>query len=216
MTGSINIVNAPGDSQTSVVLVPVSVYNENLERGPVPFGLRAPEPPAAPSIEGAFSIEGVPAGDYKVLAAFENDGLVRDPDESIAGTAIQEIRVTAGGRVDVSESFKVTEDIAVTSPGREQPETVSATPSFVWADDSSEDRYEIVIFDAFGEIVWEDSEVPRVTGGNEVRVDYGGPALTPGIYYQFRATSMRDTNQGPTAISRTEDLRGVFVFGGPQ
>ena len=32
------------------------------------------------------------------------------------------------------------------------------------------------------------------------------------MYYQFRATSFR---KGSTAISRTEDLRGVFVFGSP-
>lgn len=212
VSGSVNIVNAPGGSQTSVVLVPVSVYNELLERGPVPFGLRAPERPAAPSITSAFSIEGVPPGTYKVLAAFENDDLVRDPDTSIAGTAVQEITID-DSTVAVEESFKVTEDLEVFSPGAEAPELVETAPTFVWADDSSEDRYELRVFDAFGELVWEDLEIPGFSGGERVEVPYGGPALTEGMYYQFRVTSFRDTPQGTSAISRTEDLRGVFAFG---
>jgi hypothetical protein len=43
-----------------------------------------------------------------------------------------------------------------------------------------------------------------------VSAEYGGPALTPGMYYRFRATSWKDGSP----ISRTEDLRGVFVYGG--
>jgi len=53
--------------------------------------------------------------------------------------------------------------------------------------------------------------VPRVTGGETVDVPYAGPALEVGMYYQFRATSFRDT--GP--ISQTEDLRGVFFVPDP-
>jgi hypothetical protein len=212
VSGSVNIVNAPGGAATSVVLVPVSVYNEPLERGPVPFGLRAPTPPDAPSITSGFDIPGVPPGRYKVLAAFENDILVRDPDDSIAGTAIQEIDV-AGADVAVDESFKVTESLAVVGPGAEIPEIVTMNPTFEFADDSSEDRYEVVVFDALGNLVWENLDVAGVSGSETVTVPYEGPALTPGMYYQFRATSFRDTPQGSSAIARTEDLRGVFVFG---
>lgn len=204
--GSINIVNAPGSAQTSVVLVPVSVYNEALERGPVPFGLRAPKPPLSPSVDGAFSISGVPSGAYRVLAAFENDELVRDPDEGISGTTIPEINVQ-GDDIAVDTSFKVTESLAVRSPGADVPEVVESTPTFVFADDSSEDAYAIVVYDAFGALIWEDPNVERVTGSADVEVPYGGPPLTTGMYYQFRATSMK----AGSAISRTEDLRGVFI-----
>jgi len=206
VAGSVNIVNASGGSQTSVVLVPVSVYNTALERGPVPFGLRAPEPPLAPEVSGAFGIDGVPPGTYKVLAAFENDSLVRDPDEGIAGTDIPEITV-GDASLTVDQSFKITEALSVISPGAETPEVVDAVPTFVWADDSSEDAYQVVVFDAFGTNVWENLEVPRVTGADNVEVEYGGPPLTSGMYYQFRATSVKSGS----AISRTEDLRGVFV-----
>lgn len=211
--GSVNIVNAPGGSVTSIVLIPVSVYNEVLERGPVPFGLRAPDPGVPFNVSSAFAIEGVPAGTYKVLAAFENDDLVRDPDESIAGTQIQEITVGEGQAVTIDASFKITEALEVVSPGADTPELVTSAPTFVWVDDSSENFYELEVFDALGEKVWEDLMVPRVTGSGNVEVPYGGDALTPGMYYQFRATSKKDTNDGPVSISRTEDLRGVFVFG---
>lgn len=209
--GSVNIVNAPGGTPTSVVLVPSSVFDEVLERGPVPAGLRAPAPPDAPSITSSFEIAGVPEGRYHVLAAFENDQLVRDPDESIAGTQIQQIEVTGQGVLTLDESFKITEALAIVGPGAEGPEAVDGTPTFVWADDSSEDRYEIVVRDAFGEEIWRDDEVPGVSGSDTVEVGYGGPALSSGMVYQFRVTSWKDGPQGSEAISRSEDLRGVFV-----
>ncbi len=214
VSGSVSIVNAPGGSQTSVVLVPSVLFNENLERGPVPFGLRAPEPGFAVDVNGAWSIAGVPPGTYRVLAAFENDDLVRDPDMSIAGTDIPEITVTAGQDVDVGESFKITEALAVTGPGAEGPELVTGTPTFIFADDSSEDGFTVVVYDALGNEVWRDDAIPGVSGSATVEVPYGGPALTEGIFYQFRATSYRDKQGGRTNISRTEDLRGVFEYGG--
>ena len=211
VSGSVNIVNAPGGSATSVVLVPSSVFSPAFERGPVPAGLRAPAPPEAPSVTSSFEITGVSPGRYHVLAAFENDELVRDPDTSIAGTQIQQIEVGSGQSVELEESFKITEALAVVSPGAEGPELVDGAPVLVWADDSSEDRYEVVVRDALGEIVWSDDQVVAEPGSATVEVPYGGPALTPGMYYQFRATSWRDNPQGSTSIARTEDLRGVFV-----
>lgn len=212
--GSLSIVNAPGGSVTSVVLVPVSVYNELLERGPVPVGLRVPQPPEAPNVSGQFGFDGVPSGTYKVLVAFENDLLVRDPDEGIAGTQILEITVDAGAHMDLQDSFKVTEALEVFGPGRDMPEQVDAEPVLTWADDSSEDGYDVVVFNALGDLVWE-TTVPGVSGSDQVELPYGGPALEVGMYYQFRVTSWRETGGGGEQlnISRTEDLRGVFVTG---
>jgi hypothetical protein len=218
VSGSVNIVNAPGGSVTSVVLVVASTFNPNFVRGEVGRGLRTPLS-GPPNVSGQFEIAGVPEGDYLVLAAFENDFLVRDPDPNIAGTQIQSISMPARGEdVSLEESFKITEALAVVGPGAEQPEEVSSAPTLTWADDSSEDYYTVVVYDALGERVWclSDDEagcdgpnVPRVTGSDDVEVEYGGP-LAPGMYYQFRATSWRNT--GP--ISQTEDLRGVFFVAG--
>jgi hypothetical protein len=60
--------------------------------------------------------------------------------------------------------------------------------------------------------VWEVLDVPGVSGSDAVEEPYDGPALMPGMYYQFRATSIRETPNMSSPISRTEDLRGVFVF----
>lgn len=213
IAGSINIVNAPGGSETSVVLIPTSVYNSALERGPVPIGLRDPDPPLTPSVTGQFGFAGVPSGTYKLLVAFENDQLVRDPDEGIAGTAILEVTLAPGEDIELQDSFKVTEALAVVGPGADAPEVVEAQPTLVWADDSSEDGYDVLVFSALGDLVWE-TQVPGVSGSDTVEVQYGGPALVPGMYYQFRVTSFREPpNDDVLYISRTEDLRGVFVHG---
>jgi hypothetical protein len=211
VSGDLNIVD-PGDgSVTSVVLVPASVFNAPLERGPVPLGLRDPPPPGAPDVGGSFSLAGVPSGTYKVLVAFENDFLVRDPDEGIAGTQIQEITVEAGKPIAVADAFKVTGALTIVGPGKDRPEEVEAMPTFTWVDDSSEEGYDLVVFDALGNIQWE-TEVPSGNGGN-VTLPYGGPALQNGMYYQFRVTAWRQVQDDRRNISRTEDLRGVFVHG---
>jgi hypothetical protein len=191
------------------------VFDTVLERGPVPMGLRAPSPPDAQTVSSAFTIVGVPSGTYKALAAFENDILVRDPDTSIGGTTLQEVTVARGaGTSTLDESFKVTEALAVISPGAEVPEWVAAPPDLVWADDSSEDGYHLWVYDAFGNLVWEVEEVPRVTGDKEVRVAWDGPALETGMAYQFRVASYHDED-GQVFIAKSEDLRGVFFFGTP-
>jgi hypothetical protein len=141
-----------------------------------------------------------------VLAGFENDGLVRDPGTSIGGTEIVRI-VVDGAAVSISEGFKVTGALAVESPGADDIEEVSGAVTFSWEDDSSEDEYTVQVFDALGTLVWETTGNFDPGGSAPASVPYGGPALTSGMLYQFRATSIKDG----VPISSTEDLRGVFV-----
>jgi hypothetical protein len=202
VSGQVSIVNGQMGEATSVILVVESTFNEALARGETPPGLRAPDPPLATNVNGAFSIAGVPAGRYVVLAAFENDYLVRD-ESSIGGTAILHQEVVAGQDVTIGESFKVTGSVDIVSPGAEGPEPVSATPTFTWVDDSSEDHYAITVFDSYGNIVWE-MDTPK----SVVTLEYAGPALKSGMYYQFRVSSIKDPAE---VISRSEDLKGVFV-----
>ncbi|MGK3964659.1 hypothetical protein WMF38_10840 [Sorangium sp. So ce118] len=201
VSGKVEIVNASGGSATSVILVVADTFNEATARGETPRGLRQG------NVTGEFSIAGVPDGAYVVLAAFENDALVRDPDTSIGGTEIVRITVS-GADQPVDDSFKVTGALAVVSPGASMMDEVSGTPTFVFQDDSSEDLYEVTLFDALGAKIWENLEVPRVSGSENVTVEYDGPALVPGMIYQFRATSKKDS----TPISQTEDLKGVFLY----
>jgi hypothetical protein len=211
VSGNIQIVNASGGSLTSVILVVADTFDMNAARGEVPRGLRAPRT-GVPNVAGDFSIDGVPDGSYVVLAAYENDDLVRDPDTNISGTDFVRIDVSIddGRTLSMSDSFKVTEALAVFAPGATEPEAVNTAPTLRWADDSSEDWYDVRVFDAFGDEVWSSLELPGVSGQDEVSVEYGGP-LDPGMYYQFRVSSWRQPGKGTAApISATEDLRGVF------
>lgn len=202
VSGSVNIVNGQLGEATSVILVVESTFNAMLARGETPPGLRAPDPGTAPTIGGAFSIAGVPAGRYVVLAGFENDSLVRD-ESGIGGTSIVHQEVVAGQDIEIADSFKVTGSVDIVGPGASEPELVTATPTFTWYDDSSEDRYAITVFDSYGNIVWE-AENPK----SIVTLTYAGPALEAGMYYQFRVASIKDPSE---VISRSEDLKGVFV-----
>ncbi|HSC88131.1 MAG TPA: carboxypeptidase-like regulatory domain-containing protein [Polyangiaceae bacterium] len=213
VTGSVQIVE--GGGETSVILVVEDTFDEDAIRGEVPRGLRAPRS-GRPSITGEFTIEGVPAGRYVVLAAYENDALVRDPDANISGTDIVHIEIPAGTETfDMPDSFKVTQALATLAPGVDGPEAVSDKPMLQWADDSSEDWYDVRVFDSFGEEVWNSLNLPSVSGGGVAEVQYGGP-LEPGMYYQFRVSSWRDQGNGDaSAIATTEDLRGVFFLPAP-
>lgn len=70
----------------------------------------------------------------------------------------------------------------------------------------------ILVFDALGTQVWT-TELPGTTGSDTVELAYAGPALVPGMYYQFRVTSWREVKGERLDISRSEDLRGVFFHG---
>ncbi|MET0339767.1 MAG: hypothetical protein ABW252_02150 [Polyangiales bacterium] len=206
VSGSLSIVNAPGGLTTSVILAVASTFDASAARGEAPAGLRAT------GIGGAFRIENVPAGRYAVLAAFENDQLVRDPDQGIGGTDVVFVDVgTSGGTVSLAQGFKVTEALAVTAPGGSGIDTVARGPiALSWRDDSSEDGYLLRVHDALGNLVHENAAVPAVTGASTVSYTLDGAALTPGMLYQLRAYSFRERQGGRTFISATEDLRGVF------
>jgi hypothetical protein len=219
ITGSVAIVDGNGFSATSVVLVVKSTFNDTFARGEVPRGLRTPLT-GPPNISGAFTIVDVPAGEYVVLAGFENDGLVRDPDPNIAGTQIVTVQMPAPGMdVPLSDSFKITGALTLLGPGVDEPEPVTEAPTLRWVDDASEEFYTVVVYNAYGELVWclsdqlgmacDGPNIPAMSGVTEVAIPYGGP-MEPGMYYQFRATSWRIPGGQPGPISQTEDLRGVF------
>jgi len=221
INGSLAIVNGGQGTATSVVLVVASTFNDTFVRGEVPRGLRTPLS-GPPDVTNAFSIKNVPAGKYYVLAAFENDFLVRDPDPGISGTQlVTQTMPTPGMDISLPTGFKITGSLDLVGPGVDEPEAVTTPPMLTWGDDSSEDFYTVVVYNAYGELVWCRSEqimgmncglnVPSVSGSSSVSVAYEGP-MDPGMYYQFRATAWR--NGGP--ISQTEDLRGVFYVDVPK
>jgi len=201
ITGTLQFVNA-GTQVTSVVLFVESTFDANLSRGAAPPLLRAD------NVTGSFTIEGVPPGRYVVLAAFDNDELVRDPDTCIAGTSIVSVEV-ADQPVAIADSFKVTAALAMLQPTADAVYQ-GGLPTFSWVDDSSEDMYRVTVYDSFGQVAWT-QDIAGSSGTNPV-VTYDGTALPTG-YYQVRVTSLRTT--GGTGgsvceISTSEDLAGVF------
>ncbi|MCX5903236.1 MAG: hypothetical protein NTV89_07135 [Proteobacteria bacterium] len=206
VSGSVNIVN-PGDGDaTSIVLVPESLFHETLKKGILVPGLRAPESGDC-NIKGAYTITGVPEGSYVVLAAFENDYLVRDPDPNIAGTQIVHFTMPEAGSYERSiDNFKITGSLNIISPGGgETPEGLADLIEVVFTDDSSEDQYKLVLYNMYGDTIWEKTILGQ-SGGADVTVAYDGPALENGVYYQWNVTSFR--KGGP--ISTSEDLKGIF------
>ncbi len=202
LSGKVQLV-AGAAQGTSVVLALESTFLQALGRGEVVPGLRAPEPGTAANLTGDWSISGIPDGRYVVLAAFENDGNVRDPDPGISGTQVQHLTVSNGAIAGgASPDFKVTAAVSLVSPGKDGPEGVTGTPTFTWTSYSNADAYELFVFDALGNEVWKKLVLDKAT----VSTVYGGPALTAGQFYQWRATAIRKL--APTSL--TEELRGVF------
>jgi hypothetical protein len=209
LTGDVTFADAAGVSNTSVVAFVESTFDITTGRGIAPPGLRSPRT-GAPNITGPFSIDGVPPGRYVVVAAFENDGLVRDPDLCIAGTDDVHVQVTAG-QPATPTSFKVTGALEVIAPGADVAESVTGAPTFMWTDDASEDQYLVEVFDSFGQPVW--TQTTAGVSGGMPSLAYGGP-LIPGMYYQWRVTSSKSPTGERCNISRSEDLRGVFYMPG--
>lgn len=203
LSGSVQLVAGANGDGTSVVLAVESTFIEALGRGEVPPGLRAPGT-GAPDITGAWSITGIPDGKYVVLAAFENDDNVRDPDQGISGTDLVHI-VVAGGSLTGASSpqFKVTGSVKMVSPGAEGIDETSATPTFTWKKYSNADAYTLKVFNALGDLIWT-FEIPD---GGTTSAAYAGPALAVGQTYQWRLIANR--NGGPTSF--TEELRGLFI-----
>ena len=204
LNGSVNIVNAPGDLKTSVVLMPASTFIESFAKGLMVPGLRAPDTGIEPNISGDYSISGIPDGEYYVLAAFENDYLVRDPDPSIAGTQVLKVTLpdpVDGYTLDIT-NFKVTEAVEIFYPGAEGPEMISGNPDFSWARDPSATRYVVTVYNAQGIIIWE-KEVAK-TETETITVTYDGPELRG--FYQWIVVSYKVDDP----ISMSEDLRGIF------
>ena len=206
VSGSVNIVNPGEGDATSIVLVPESLFHETLKKGMLVPGLRAPESGDF-NIKGAYSITGVPEGSYVVLAAFENDFLVRDPDPNIAGTQIVHFTMPEAGSYERSiDAFKITGSLNIISPGGgDTPEGLADLMEVVFTDDSSEDQYKLVLYNMYGDTIWEKTILGQ-SGGANVTVAYDGPALENGVYYQWNVTSFR--KGGP--ISTSEDLKGIF------
>jgi hypothetical protein len=211
VTGMVDITgqNLPATPATSVILVVKSTFNPSLARGEAPPGLRVA------GVTGAYSVPGVPDGAYVVLAAFENDGMVRDIS-GIGGTAAVEAVVSGGAVSSCSSScqFKVTGAVTLDAPFVAPYATTpwpatSATPTFSWLAYPSVDSYVVSVVDAFGNQALAPTTVSKL-GTSFTYPSTGAATLVPGMYYQFRVLVTQLGVTGPA--SQSEDLKGVFYL----
>ena len=190
---------------TSVIMAVASTFDPASGKGEVPPGLRAPDVGTAPNITGPWTITGVPAGTYVVLAAFENDGGVREVSGN-GGTDLVTTTVPAGANLAAGD-FKVTEAVDIVTPGASAVQVVTAaTPPLSWAKDPQAANYQVRVIDALGNVVM-DTTVPSSTDPESTT--YSGTALVPEMFYQLRIFSIGNTGNIRAA---SEDLKGVFVY----
>ncbi len=195
---------------TSVALVLEPTYNVTLDRGESPPGLVAQIPSG-----GTYTIAGVPDGTYIALAAFGIDGNVRDVSDT-GNTAPVEVVIDNGVGVTLGQ-FKVTGAVELTKidgvsvgAGGDPTQISTTTPTFEWAKASSSANtatYLTDVYDAFGTNVWTNTTSP--SGPGPYTATYAGDTLQSGMYYQLRVKAL---DNGGTAQSQTEDLKGVFFL----
>jgi hypothetical protein len=198
VSGSVQIGNAPENSVTSIALSVKETFKEPQMTEDVPPGLRVG------GVKGFWSIDKVPNGRYMVLAALENDGLVRHPDPSLGN---QIMHVTVSGSDVITEGINLTRALEVIVPGGQGTPVVNGVPRFEWSTESSVDLYVVSLIDAFGNPIWQ-TELPGSRGASTMFIDYMGPPLSGGMFYQFRAVAIR--NGVPS--SSTKDQKGVFLY----
>lgn len=189
VSGSVAIVNAPAQSSTTVILADPS-FQPLVPKTSPPAGL------AAAGVTSSWAIAGVPDGKYLVLVAYENDGLVAE------SASLETVQVA--GADTVATTTKVTEALAILGPEG----NVSASGlTFSWKSESSVDYYDVALRDQTGKLIWQ-GQTPGLAGASQISLPYEGPALPTGSPHQFRVTAYANG----VAITRSEDLRGVFTL----
>ena len=177
----------------------------------------------------SYMMSGLPNGDFEIIASMLNDGNVIDPDEAVTqGDPL--VTVTNGIVAPLTRSFKITGAISMDTPStpiNNEVPVLTATPTFRWHSESSyssANDFAIEVINENGETVWGGfggldpvEGIPTVTvPGGTYAIDYSGPELESGRYYQLRIYAMKDDNDtslyphGYKLISVTENLDGVF------
>ena len=176
-----------------------------------------------------YTMSGMPNGIYEIIASMLNDDNVIDPDEAV--TQGDPLVTVINGIVDPpTRGFKITGAIVMDTPAtpvNNEVTVLTATPTFTWHSESSYssvDDFAIEVINESGETVWGGfggldpvEGIPTVTvPGGIYTINYAGPELQSGRYYQLRIYAMKDDNDvisypnGYKLISVTENLDGVF------
>ena len=226
LTGSVQFTGQnlpPSPQTTSVILVVKSTYDAALHRGWAPPGLRDGN---VTSTYPTFTIAGVPDGDYLVLAAFENDGMVQDPGQGstglyeavISGGALTEVFLNGSLQANKSIAFKVTGAVSLAAPftgtyGSSPWPASSNAPTFDWVAYPSTIQYDVEVIDQLGNVACLKTGIPENTvplAFTWNATDCSAAAAAAGTWYQFVVKAYQNGTSGLVLASLSEDLKGVF------
>ncbi len=223
----------PAPQQTSVILMVKSTYDAATHRGWAPPGLRDGNVTDASINPAPFTITGVPDGDYAVLAAYENDGMVQDPGQGstglyevvVSGGALTKVYLNGALQSNKSITFKVTGAVSLGSPFTGAydsspwpvPSTgctaVACTPTFDWVAYPSTIQYDVEVIDYLGNAACQKTGIPGNTTPlaftwNPTDCLTANAALA--TWYQFVVKAYQNGTSGLVEASYSEDLKGVF------
>src|SRR5215813_10483133 len=97
---------------------------------------------------------------------------------------------------------------SMVSPGPgDAMDVASSRPTFTWQAYPSAHTYDLMLFDAMGNVAWIKVGLLAVTGQNNTATYDGATPLASGKVYQWRALARGNAGN---PISQTEELRGIF------
>lgn len=212
----------PAPQVTSVILAVKSTFSSMLHRGEAPPGLRDGNVVSGGT---GFSIPGVPDGDYVVLAAFENDGMVQDTGQGstgqyeavISGGALAQVLLNGVAVSNKTIAFKVTGAVSLDTPFTGAYDAVpwpasSNTPTLTWNAYPSADYYDVQVIDQLGNVACSKTGIlntqPRSFTWSAA--DCSGAATAAGATWYQLIVKAYQLGATPVLASRSEDLKGVF------
>ncbi len=213
----------PAPQKTSVILAVKSTFDQALRRGEAPPGLRDEN---VTSTGLTFTIAGVPDGDYVVLAAFENDGMVQDTGQGstgqyeavVSGGALTEVLLNGSPVANRQIAFKITGAVSLAAPFTASYDSApwpadSSTPTFTWNAYPSTDHYDVEVVDSLGIAACRKTGILTTDPSSFTwnGTDCATATAQVGIYYQFLVRAYQ-LGIGTPLASRSEDLKGVFYL----
>lgn len=182
----------------------------------------------ANTINGSYTITGVPNGTYIARASFKNDSYVVDPDWIVKNG---EPVVSISGN-SVSRDFSVTGAVGLISPSNSTDEATpieinTNNPEFSWQAYSSVSDYVIEVTDINGNLIWGGFTVDGSTISKNVSIPKSATSVTfnsdgsansdlnAGIIYRWRIYASKDDSKdanGWILISVSEEQKGLFII----
>ena len=186
---------------------------------------------------GSYTMNGVPYGEFEIVASLDNDDFVLDPDLSVT-QGVPVVTITEVAPTISNRDFKVTGSIGLSNPADSIDGSVPGlgdTPTFTWVKSSSfasASYYVVEVVDESGATIWGGFDLPvnnfapivTVPQGNEPSALYNfdGTALlsvlSPNRHYQLRIyAAVEDVSdpKGYRLLSASETLDGIFKVAAP-